>query len=47
VIREKPNGNNPHTPGVLYGCENKGVVGKGIRKGMKIKGEEEWAVGSE
>ena len=27
------------TPGVLYGCENKGVAGKGIRKNMKTKGE--------
>jgi hypothetical protein len=26
------------TPGVLYGCENKGVAGKGIRKVVKTKG---------
>jgi hypothetical protein len=28
------------TPGVLYGCENKGVAGKGICKVMKTK--EQW-----
>ena len=30
------------TPGVLYGCENKGVVGEGVCKIMKIKGK--WRV---
>jgi hypothetical protein len=27
------------TPGVLYGCENTGVAGKGICKVMKTKGD--------
>ena len=30
----------PHPPGDLYGCENKGVARKGIRKMMKTKGEQ-------
>jgi hypothetical protein len=25
------------TPGVLYGCENKGIAGKGICKNMKTR----------
>jgi hypothetical protein len=29
-----------HTPGDLYGCEYKGVAGKGIRKVTKTKDEE-------
>src|SRR5713226_10566627 len=28
----------PPPPGGLYGCEKKGVAGKGIRKNMKTKG---------
>jgi hypothetical protein len=28
---------DPHTPGVLYKCENKGIAGKGICKNMKIR----------
>ena len=31
---------HPHTPGVLYGCERKGVAGKGICKSMKTKGRQ-------
>src|SRR5260370_27766116 len=31
---------HPHTPGVLYGCERKGVAGKGICKRMKTKGRQ-------
>jgi hypothetical protein len=27
----------PHKPGVLYGCENKGIAGKGICKNMKTR----------
>ena len=27
----------PHTPGVLYGCETKGVAGRGICKNMKTR----------
>ncbi len=33
-------------PGVLYGCENKGVAGKGICKSMKTKGKQKWVVSS-
>jgi hypothetical protein len=36
------------TPRVLYGCENKGVAGKGIRKSMKTKGSgKQWRVTSD
>ena len=31
---------DPHIPGVLYGCENKGVAGEAIRIVMKAKGEQ-------
>jgi hypothetical protein len=34
------------TPRVLYGSENKGVAGKGIRKNMKTKGSgKQWRAG--
>jgi hypothetical protein len=46
---------DPHTRGNTDGYQNKGVArqesggqaGRAIRKNMKIKGEEEWVVGSE
>src|SRR5712664_3225560 len=34
-------------PGVLYGCEKKGVAGRAIRKVMKIKGDGKWRVASD
>ena len=36
------------TPGVLYGCENKGVAGKAVHKNMKTKGSgKQWRVTSD
>jgi hypothetical protein len=37
VTREETEGKYPHTPGVLYGCENTGVAGKGFCKNMKTR----------
>jgi hypothetical protein len=36
----------PH-PGILYGCENKGVARKGICKSMNAKGDGKWRVTSD